>query len=65
MIPHYINEGKSRLNIGIGCTGGRHRSVFIAERLGKLLGESEYKTIVHHRDIDRDPRYESKKPGNT
>ena len=65
MIPQYINEGKSRLNIGIGCTGGRHRSVFIAERLGKLLGESDYKTIVHHRDIDRDPRYESKKPGNT
>ena len=65
MVPFYIREGKSRLNIGVGCTGGRHRSVFIAEQLGKILGEAGYKTIVHHRDIDRDPRYEAKKQANT
>ncbi len=65
MVPYYIREGKSRLNIGIGCTGGRHRSVFIAEQMGKILGEAGYATIVHHRDIDRDPRYENKKQANT
>ncbi|MBR1796416.1 MAG: RNase adapter RapZ [Clostridiales bacterium] len=65
MIPFYIREGKSRLNIGVGCTGGRHRSVFIAEELGRILEEYGYKTIVHHRDIDRDPRYESKPSGNS
>jgi len=57
MIPFYVREGKSRLNIGIGCTGGRHRSVFIANQLGKILEKAGYRTIVHHRDIDRDPRY--------
>lgn len=56
-IPYYIKEGKSRLSIGIGCTGGRHRSVFIAEEIGKLLQAKGYNTVVHHRDIDRDSRY--------
>lgn len=65
LIPRYIAEGKSRLNIGVGCTGGRHRSVFIAEKLGEILHETGYFTIVHHRDIDRDPRYENPKPANT
>ena len=60
MVPYYIREGKSRLNIGVGCTGGRHRSVFIAETIGQILEEAGYRTIVHHRDIDRDPRYEKK-----
>ena len=64
MVPYYIREGKSRLNIGVGCTGGRHRSVFIAETIGQILEEAGYRTIVHHRDIDRDPRYE-KKSSNT
>ena len=36
MIPYYIREGKTRLNLGVGCTGGRHRSVFIAEKLGQI-----------------------------
>ena len=65
MIPFYITEGKSRLNIGVGCTGGRHRSVFIAEMIGKYLEEEGYKTVINHRDIDRDPRYERKKPSAT
>ena len=64
MVPFYIREGKSRLNIGVGCTGGRHRSVFIAEQLSKILQAAGYQTIVHHRDIDRDPRYEAKKQAN-
>ena len=65
MIPFYIREGKSRLNIGVGCTGGRHRSVFIAERLGQMLADEGYRVTVHHRDIDRDPRYDVKKPETT
>lgn len=62
MIPFYIREGKARLNIGVGCTGGRHRSVFIAEKLGQILADEGYRVTVHHRDIDRDPRYDVKKP---
>lgn len=56
-IPYYIKEGKGRLHIGVGCTGGRHRSVYIAECLCEAIKEAGYKTIVHHRDIDKDPRY--------
>lgn len=65
MIPFIIREGKARLNIGIGCTGGRHRSVFIAEKLGQMLADEGYRVTVHHRDIDRDPRYDVKKPETT
>ena len=63
LIPLYIKEGKGRLHIGIGCTGGRHRSVYIAERLNKYLSKKGYKSRVHHRDIDKDPRY-SKETSN-
>lgn len=56
-VPLYIKEGKSRLNIGVGCTGGRHRSVYVAEFIHSLLVELGYKSTVHHRDIDKDPRY--------
>ena len=37
LIPHYVSEGKDRLVIAVGCTGGRHRSVAVAEHLGKYL----------------------------
>lgn len=60
MIPFYVREGKSRLSIGIGCTGGRHRSVYIAEALGKRLQAAGFNTTINHRDIDRDPRYVKK-----
>jgi RNase adapter protein RapZ len=52
-LPHYQREGKSQLVIGIGCTGGKHRSVSIAEFLGKTFKE-DYVTRVSHRDIERD-----------
>jgi len=52
VIPRYIREGKSYLTIGIGCTGGRHRSVMIANALGAGLGKSGYKTNVRHRDLN-------------
>lgn len=52
-LPHYQREGKSQLVIGIGCTGGKHRSVAIAEHLGRKFKEA-YITRVSHRDIERD-----------
>jgi len=52
LIPQYVSEGKSYLTIGIGCTGGRHRSVMIAEALRKtLVGLPGARVRVQHRDI--------------
>ena len=61
-LPLYIRECKARLVIGIGCTGGRHRSVYIAEQMGKQLRDLGYNATVYHRDIDKDPRYAAVKP---
>ena len=53
-LPYYIGEGKSYLTVAIGCTGGRHRSVMIAERLGGALAKvADTKIRVKHRDIRR------------
>lgn len=55
LIPQYRKEGKSQIIIGIGCTGGKHRSVAISEYLGKMLGVSETESVtVSHRDSERD-----------
>ncbi len=51
LLPNYITEGKHRLVIAIGCTGGCHRSVAIAEAISRKLGEIGYKTGVTHRDM--------------
>ena len=51
LLPHYQEEGKHRLSIAIGCTGGAHRSVAIAERLGEFLRSKGYQTSVSHRDL--------------
>jgi UPF0042 nucleotide-binding protein len=52
VVPFYVAEGKSYLTIAIGCTGGRHRSVMIAERLRRALGGSATARVrVRHRDI--------------
>ena len=50
LIPNYVKEGKNRLVIAIGCTGGKHRSVTIAERLGEFLKSKNYRTVIEHRD---------------
>ena len=50
LLPHYVKEGKSYLTIGIGCTGGQHRSVMIAEELAKHLRKAGYSTKTVHRD---------------
>ncbi len=52
LIPHYINEGKNRLVVGIGCTGGAHRSVAIAENINQILSSKGYSSAVAHRDLD-------------
>jgi RNase adapter protein RapZ len=53
LLPQYIREGKSYMTVAVGCTGGRHRSVLVAERLAAALAESGYQTKVVHRDIGR------------
>ena len=50
-LPGYIKEGKSYLTIAIGCTGGRHRSVFSAEEFTAFLRRKKYKVNINHRDI--------------
>ncbi len=55
LIPNYIEEGKNQLVISIGCTGGKHRSVTLAEELYHALGGSgEYGIRIEHRDIEKD-----------
>jgi RNase adapter protein RapZ len=53
LIPHYIEEGKSYLTIAFGCTGGRHRSVMMAEWMKKALEKRGFASRVVHRDIDK------------
>jgi len=53
LLPAYVREGKAYLSIGVGCTGGRHRSVVIAAELGKVLDELGFQARVVHRDLDR------------
>jgi RNase adapter protein RapZ len=53
LVPAYVNEGKSYLTIAIGCTGGRHRSVVLAEEIANNLRELGYNPSVTHRDVDR------------
>ena len=55
LIPNYIQEGKTQLVIGIGCTGGKHRSVTLANELYEALKENEnYGIRIEHRDIGKD-----------
>ncbi|MDD2573551.1 MAG: RNase adapter RapZ [Bacillota bacterium] len=53
LIPNYIREGKSNLVVGIGCTGGRHRSVIIANALHDQLKRNNHRVITDHRDIGK------------
>ena len=53
VVPHYIAEGKSYLTVAIGCTGGRHRSVMIAERVRRALSSFDVQVRVRHRDVRR------------
>lgn len=52
LIPHYIKEGKNRLVIAIGCTGGRHRSITVARTLYDYLKEKGYRVLIDNRDVN-------------
>jgi UPF0042 nucleotide-binding protein len=52
LIPLFETEGKSYLSVGIGCTGGHHRSVAIADEIGRRLNDRDIRAVVRHRDID-------------
>lgn len=52
LLPRYLEEGKHYLTIAIGCTGGRHRSVYTAKKLGAFWQNSPYKITVRHRDME-------------
>jgi UPF0042 nucleotide-binding protein len=57
LLPQYVSEGKAHLVVAIGCTGGRHRSVAIAEHLAERYGDRDDLTVaVAHRDLDKRPR---------
>ncbi len=56
-LPHYVSEGKAYLTIAIGCTGGRHRSVVVSEKLGQFLRDRGYRVLVQHRDSGRNAGY--------
>lgn len=51
LIPYYTKEGKTQLIIGIGCTGGKHRSVTLSNKLYEYLTEQNFRTTIEHRDI--------------
>ena len=53
LLPHYIKEGKSYLTVAFGCTGGQHRSVFIAEEMKRRLESAGYRVKAGHRDMPR------------
>ena len=55
LVPAYVAEGKSHLTIAIGCTGGRHRSVAVADRIRRALeGRDDVVVRVKHRDVELD-----------
>jgi UPF0042 nucleotide-binding protein len=54
VVPGYVDEGKSYLTVAIGCTGGKHRSVVVAEDLAGYFREHGHRVTVTHRDVDRD-----------
>jgi UPF0042 nucleotide-binding protein len=59
-LPQYVEEGKAYLTIAIGCTGGKHRSVVVAEKLSRFLSDRGYRVLTQHRDVDRDREMDGK-----
>ncbi|MCP5037250.1 MAG: RNase adapter RapZ [Rhodobacteraceae bacterium] len=56
LLPNFAKEGKSHLSIGIGCTGGQHRSVFVTENLAKMLADAGWQVSTRHRELSRRAR---------
>ena len=57
VMPGYVAEGKSRLSVGVGCSGGQHRSVAIAEETAEHLNQAGYHVLLSHRDLARAERH--------
>lgn len=55
LLPGYASEGRHYLTVAVGCTGGRHRSVVLAEEIGNLIREKGFGATVIHRDVERPP----------
>jgi UPF0042 nucleotide-binding protein len=53
LLPRYTEELKTNLGIALGCTGGRHRSVYVANRVAQALKTQGHEVVVHHRDKER------------
>ncbi len=53
LLPGYVKEGKTYLSVAVGCTGGRHRSVVLAEAVARAMEGHGFKPVVNHRDLDR------------
>ncbi|MDR0765130.1 MAG: RNase adapter RapZ [Synergistaceae bacterium] len=56
ILKHYENTGKKQLHVAVGCTGGRHRSVAVAEQLSGMISGTGLRTAINHRDIDMEER---------
>jgi UPF0042 nucleotide-binding protein len=56
LLPRYRHEGKAYVNVAIGCTGGRHRSVHVADRIGRRLQDAGFSPTVSHRDLGTTPQ---------
>jgi UPF0042 nucleotide-binding protein len=54
IVPGYVDEGKAYLTIGVGCTGGRHRSVVVSDAIGAYFTKKSFSATVEHRDLDRE-----------
>jgi len=63
LLPAYQAEGKAYLSIGFGCTGGQHRSVAMAETVSQVLAEEGWQVSIRHRELERQPRVETKGAG--
>ncbi|MBV9662943.1 MAG: RNase adaptor protein RapZ, partial [Actinobacteria bacterium] len=53
LLPAYLKEAKAYLTIAVGCTGGQHRSVVLADEIARLIEARGYRPTVQHRDVDR------------
>jgi UPF0042 nucleotide-binding protein len=53
VLPAYAREGKSYLSVAVGCTGGQHRSVVLAEEIAVIMARLGFRPAVHHRDLGR------------
>lgn len=65
LLPSYANEGKTYLSVGLGCTGGQHRSVAVAEKLVNRLAENGWQVSIRHRELERRGRSAAKTLGTT